>query len=79
MTNTDQLAQLAAEYAQGLRAYYTARQVDGSQYANHLTDVAVQYGLESWLKEVENWGGGSIEYAADDLQYWQEKWAKVAA
>lgn len=74
MSNTT-LQQLAAEYAQGLRAYYTAKQVDGSQYANHLTDVAVQYGIESWLKEVENYGGGSLEYAADDLQYWQGKWA----
>ena len=78
MTATNQLAHLATEYAQGLRAYYTAKQVDESQYSNHLTDVAVQYGVESWLKEVENYGGGSIEYAADDLQYWQGQWEKAA-
>ena len=71
MSNTNQLAQLATEYSKGIRAHYTKNSFAGTNL-----EVAVSYATQDWLNQVRGW---SIEEAADDLEYWQEKWGKAAA
>lgn len=71
MSNTNQLAQLATEYNRGIRSYYTKNGFGGTNI-----DVAVSYATQDWLNQLR---GSSIEEAADDLEYWKEKWAKALA
>jgi hypothetical protein len=71
MSNTNQLARLAAEYSKGIRDHYTK-----NGFAGTSIDTAVSYATKDWLNQMRGW---SIEGAADDLAYWQEKWGKAAA
>ena len=71
MSNANQLATIATEYSNGIRAHYAKNGFGGTNI-----DVAVSYATQDWLNQVRGW---SIEEAADDLQYWQEKWGKAAA
>lgn len=69
---TKNLQTLAKEYAAGIRGHYTK-----NRPAVIDIEVAVGYAVEAWLTEIRVWGGNSIEYAEDDLNYWKEKWSKA--
>jgi hypothetical protein len=69
---TKNLQTLAKEYAAGIRGHYTK-----NRPAVMDIEVAVGYAVEAWLTEIRVWGGNSIEYAEDDLNYWKEKWSKA--
>lgn len=67
MSNTEQLAKLATEYSKGIQAYYTKTVFGGTSL-----DAAVSYATQDWLNQVKGW---PLAEVADDLEYWQGKWA----
>lgn len=71
MSNTNQLAQLVAEYHKGMKDYYSNNRFGGGNI-----EVAASYATQDWINQTRGW---SIEEIADDLQYWKQKWEQAAA